>query len=145
MSAKVDCEQLMRASLPFAKHMLQECGEFRPYGAYMKPSGEIVDVGADAGSKYPKSKDSLELLRDSFSTLAREGKCKATAIVFDVRVELPRSAEKSDAIQICLEHADGYSAEVFIPYSEGESTGVVYGEIFAQAGQRDIFGQTESR
>ena len=81
MNGKQDCEQLMNAVLPLAKQMLQEFGPFYPYGTYMKPNGDIVDVGAkDEDTEFPKSTDLLHVLRDSFSELAEAGKCKATRL-----------------------------------------------------------------
>jgi hypothetical protein len=129
--------------MPLAKRMLGEFGEFYPYGGYMKPSGEIVDVGVgDEDDDHPKSNDLLYVLRNSFSEMAATGACKATAMVFDVRVVTPGAEEKSDAVQVCLEHADGYSAEVFLPYRIDQDGRVTYGTMFAQEGKHDIFGRT---
>lgn len=141
MNGRNDCEKLMNALLPLAEQMLRDYGEFYPYGGYMKPSGEIVEIGAqdDEETDHPKSKDLIYVLRNSFSELAHEGKCKATAIVFDVRVNLPEEAKKGDAIQVCLDHSDGYSVEVFFPY-EIENGRLKYGQTFAQQGDHEIFG-----
>jgi hypothetical protein len=107
----------------------------------MKPNGEIVIVGAaDEDTDHPESKDLLAVLRDNFSKLAKAGGCKAIAIVFDVRVLQPESAKKSDAIQACVEHIDGYSAEVFYPY-EVKQSHLNYGKTFAQEGKNEIFGR----
>jgi hypothetical protein len=57
-----------------------------------------------------------------------------TAIVFDVRINLPDTDKKGDAIQICLDHADSYSVEVFLPYEIVESGRVICGAIFADKG-----------
>ena len=143
MSGKSDCDQLMNAVLPLAERMLGEFGEFYPYGGYMKPSGEIANVGVkDEEDDHPKSKDLLYVLRNSFSEMAATGACRATAIVFDVRVVPPGAEDKSDAVQVCLEHADGYSAEVFLPYRIDQDGRVTYGKMFAQEGKHDIFGKT---
>ena len=145
MSGKSDCEKLMNAMIPIAERMLSEYGEFYPYGGYMKPDGEIVHVGAkDEDDDHPKSKDLIYLLRRSFVDLAATGSCKATAIVFDVRIAPPGSKEKGDAVQLSLEHADGYAAEVFLPYQIGDGGSVDYGAMFAQEGARDIFGNAEA-
>jgi len=139
MNGKKDCENLMNAVLSLAERMLRDYGEFYPYGGYMKLDGDIVHVGAkDEDTGHPKSKNLLYVLRDSFTALARAGECKASAIVFDVRIDLPASKKKSDAIQICLEHSDGYSAEVFFPYEIANGQ-VVYGATFAQEGKHEIF------
>jgi hypothetical protein len=143
MSGKSDCEKLMNGVLPLAERMLSQFGEFHPYGGYMKPDGEITHVGAeDEDTEHPKSKDLLYVLRDSFSEMAATGVCKATAIVFDVRVVAPGAEQKSDAVQVCLEHADGYSAEVFLPYQIDQHGRVSYGTMFSQEGKHDIFGKS---
>ena len=142
MNGKKDCEKLMNALLPLVEKMLRDYGEFYPYGRYMKPSGEIVEVGAqDEDTDYPKSQDLLYVLRDSFSEMGKAGDCKATALVFDVRVDVPETAKKSDAIQVCVEHVDGYSAEIFFPY-EIQDGRLNYGVTFAQGGKREIFGKS---
>jgi hypothetical protein len=61
-------------------------------------------------------------------------------MVFDVSVTLPNSDRKSDAIQVTLEHSEGYSAHVFLPYQLVENK-LVYGETFAQRGGTDVFAQ----
>jgi hypothetical protein len=139
MNAKQESEKLMNTLLPLAERMLRQYGEFYPYGGYMKPDGVIVEVGAeDPDADHPKSKDLIYVLRSSFREMASTGQGKAVAIVFDVAITLPRSDRKSDAIQVCLDHAEGYSAEVFFPYQVINHE-VVYGESFAQEGKHEIF------
>lgn len=139
MNPQQESEKLMNAVLTLATKMLKEYGEFYPYGGYMKPSGEIVDVGAaPPDTDHPKSKDLIYVLRSSFQEKARAKQCKAVAIVFDVAVDLPGTHQKSDAIQVCVEHIDGYSAEVFFPY-EIVNREIIYGEAFAQQGKFVIF------
>jgi hypothetical protein len=140
MNAKQESEELMRAVLPLAEKMLRRYGEFHPYGGYMKLDGTIVDVGAgDPDIERPKSKDLIYVLRSSFREMASANQCRAVAVVFNVAVSLPDSNRKSDAIQVCVEHADGYSAEVFFPY-QMIGNEIVYEETFAQAATHDIFG-----
>jgi len=142
MNAKQESERLMNAVLPLAQKMLRQYGEFYPYGGYMKPDGTIVEVGADdPDANRPKSKDLIYVLRSSFREMARSNKCKAVAIVFDVAVNLPKLNRKSDAIQVYLEHVEGYSAEVFFPY-EIVNHEIVHGETFAQEGKHEIFGRS---
>jgi hypothetical protein len=143
MSAKRECETLMNEMLPVAEKMLAQFGEFYPYGGYIKCDGEIVHVGAkEPGTDRPKSKDLIATLKSSFRNLARTDQCKATAIVYDVVVPLPDENRKSDAIQICLDHANNYSAEIFLPYELIDGR-VVYGAMFAQEGKYEVFGKKE--
>jgi len=141
MNAKQDSERLMNAILPFAETMLKRYGEFYPFGGYMKPDGTIVDVGvADSDADRPKSKDLIYVLRSSFEEMARAKQCKAVTMVLDVAVSLPTSDRKSNAIQVCVEHVRGYSAEVFFLYQIVNNE-IVYGETFSQQGKYEIFGQ----
>jgi hypothetical protein len=141
MSSKQDSETLMNAMLPLAERILKQYGEFYPYGGYMKPDGTIVDVGAaDPDTDHPKSKDLLYVLRSSFQEMARSNRFKAVAIVFDVTVTLPNSDRKSDAIQVCIEHSDHYSVDVFFPYRLIDDE-LIYEDTFAQQGNFEIFSQ----
>jgi hypothetical protein len=139
MTPKQESETLLNGVLPFAEKMLREHGEFYPYGGYIDNEGKIVYVGADdPDTDYPKSSDLIYVLRSSFREMVSSSKCRAVAIVFNVKVKLPVSNIESDAIQVCVDHIANYSAQVFFPYriSQGE---VVYGETFAQEGKHDIF------
>jgi hypothetical protein len=140
LNPKHESESLINALLPLAKQMLRRYGEFYPYGGYMKLNGEIVQLGADdPDMNRPKSRDLIYILRSSLQEIAHTKQCKVGALVFDVKVNLPKDNRKSDAIQISVEHAGCYSADIFFPYQivDGE---VVYAEAFAQEGQHDIFG-----
>jgi hypothetical protein len=139
MTPKQESEILLNGVLPFAEKMLREHGEFYPYGGYIDDEGKIVAVGGDdPETDFPKSSDLICVLKNSFREMVSVSKCRAIAIVFNVRVKLPASNMESDAIQVCVDHIANYSAQVFFPYriSQGE---VVYGETFAQEGNHDIF------
>lgn len=141
MTPKQEVEKLMNELVPFARRMLDENGEFYPFGGYMKLDGAIVHVGVEqAGINKPKSADLLQLLKRSFQERARNAECRATAILVDVRIIPPGVSQKSEAIQVSLNHQDGYTAEVFYPYRK-EIDGIVYGRIFAQKGDGEIFDQ----
>lgn len=139
MSApKADSEALMNAALPFAEQMLITHGEFIPFGAAMRTSGEIVSIAGYDGNEHPKSVDVITLMKEGIIAAARRGEYKATAIVYDVRVQIPSTAEKSDAIAISLNHRDNYSITVFVPYKINGGK-LVLGTTFAQKGDSDIF------
>src|ERR1700731_690852 len=109
MNSKEESECLMNAVLPLAKEMLRRYGELYPYGGYMKPDGEIVELGADdLDANRPKSNDLIYILRSSLQEMANTKQCKVAALVFDVKVDLPKDHRKSDAIQVSVEHADRY-------------------------------------
>lgn len=140
-----ESEALMNDLLPLAKRMLEEHGEFFPYAGFMRPGGEIVHVGGKIeGTERPGSESLIELLRSRLMANVLSGCCKATAIIFDVRVTPPGEVEKSDAIQVCVDHAAGFSAEVFLPYSISDASRLTFGQMFAQKGDGRMFGNASS-
>jgi hypothetical protein len=137
-SPKAECENLMDAVLPFAEQILQRNGEFFPYGGALRTTGEIVKLAGYDGSEQPPSADVIRLLKQGFIQGAKSGKYKATALVYNVRVVLPSSGEKSDAIAVSLNHRDNYSLIVFFPYQLNAGK-IAFGEVFAQKGGADVF------
>jgi hypothetical protein len=135
---KADCEILMNSVTPFAKQMLRSHGEFLPFGGAMRPGGELVSVAGYDGDEHPQSSDVIRLIKDGFVEAARQGQFVATALVYDVRMKLPSTGDKSDAISVSLNHRDNYSIVVIFPYKidNGELT---LGDAFAQKGEADIF------
>jgi hypothetical protein len=137
-NAKLESENLMNSALPLAEQMLQKHGEFFPYGQALSVKGEIVEVAAYDGRENPPSADLIRLLNEAFVRGAKSGKYRATALVYDVRVQLPATEVKSDAIAVSLNHRDNYSVVVFFPY-QIQASKVVFGEVFATPGENNVF------
>lgn len=135
---KADCQALVNSVLPFAKQMLTTHGEFIPFGGAMRTSGQLVSVAGYDGNEHPASVDVIALMKDGFVAAARQAEYKATAIVYDVRVQLPSGNEKSDAIAVSLNHRDNYSVIVFFPYKIDNGR-LIFETAFAQKGEGDIF------
>ena|ERR1700744_1804800 len=139
MNAKQDAEKLTKSVLYVADVLLKKFGEFLPYGGYMELNGRNVIVGVkDQNTEHPKSQDMLDALRSSFQQQARAKRCRAIAFVVDVTLRSPGSDRKRDAIQVGIEHRDGYAVNVFFPY-EVVNKKVVYGDRFAEQRKREIF------
>lgn len=130
----------MNDLLPFAKQMLRDYGEFHPFGGTMKSDGEIVHVGATSGEDISAPSALVEILTEGFRSKAREKAIKAAAIVLNVRVLPPGRVEKCDAIEVRIDHHDGYSAHVFFPYRSTDDLGMVFEVPFAARGNPFVFG-----
>ncbi|MBK8068124.1 MAG: hypothetical protein IPK27_10980 [Rhodanobacteraceae bacterium] len=66
-SPKSESEMLLGTALPFAQEMIEQYGEFYPYGAAMEgEDGKIVSVAATTGQDQPSPKELIELLRGHF-------------------------------------------------------------------------------
>jgi hypothetical protein len=104
----------------------------------MKRDDEVIAVAGDTGTEQPPSTEVLEILNDGFIAAARKGEYKATALVADVRVTLPHSGEKSDAISVSLDHLDHYSIVVIVPYKLDHEQ-LTLGETYAERAEQDVF------
>jgi hypothetical protein len=138
MTPKEEVEVLMNEGMKFASLMLSQHGEFLPFGNALKPDGRIVAVGASDGTEHPKSQTLIDLLVDGFKKAVSRGEYTAIGIFFDVRISRPADGKKVDAVQVGLEHKDGYCADVFFPYTVTHGQ-VSLGEIFAQSRDAVVF------
>jgi hypothetical protein len=118
--------------------MLTSHGAFMPFGGAMRADGQIVSIAGYDENKHSQPTDVIALMKGGFVEAARRGEYKATAIVHEVRVTLPSTEEKSDAIAVSLNHRDNYSVVLLFPYKidGGE---LILGTLFAQEGEADMF------
>ena len=137
VAAQEDLDQLLNALLPFAQQMLGQHGEFFPFGATLRVDGELRVAAADAGEARPTAEDVLAAVEDALRADAKAGTITAAGTVANVTVDLGDGP--SDAIVVDLDHADGESVRVFLPYSAGESGGYVYGDLVGGEGDRRFF------
>jgi hypothetical protein len=139
---KADCEIVMNFGLPLVEELLKRHGEFLPFGAAMRPNGEIVCLAAYDGRAVPSLAGSftelIRSLKDAFVAGARRQEYIATALFYEVGVTLPAGSERQDAVAVSLNHRDGYSVVVLLQYKI-EDGSVVYDTPHAQPGEADIF------
>ena len=132
---------LMNELVPFAERMLREHGEFHPFGGKIIGDGRIVHIGADDGEDLPAGQDLIDLMMSAFREEARTDDLQATAIVANVLATPPEHDQMKDTIQIILNHREGYSAQVFIPYTLGEE--IQFGTMFACADDNGVFARSD--
>jgi hypothetical protein len=138
--AHPDFDGLWNVLLPFARQMLEEYGEFHPFGASMGDDGTITMVGAKVeGQDFPKAIDLIEALEATFYDEAERGTIRASGICMDVRVVVAGATEKSDAVQASLEHSEAEPINVFLPYTKDSLGAIQYGTIFASTAEPKIF------
>jgi hypothetical protein len=123
--AQHDLDRLVNAAIPFAAQMLDERGEFFPYGVSLDSAGEERMVAADPeNGERPASAAVLTTLVEGLRR--QRDSLRAVALVADVR--LP----DSDAVRVELEHRDGQAIAVFLPYRKKRlRSGVNLGELRA--------------
>jgi hypothetical protein len=138
--ARPELDRLLNAVLPFAQELLAKHHEFYPFGASIDSNGEISQVNASVGKENPHSQEVLDSLVAAFRERALRDRLRAAAICLDVRTIPPGSSEKTDAISVRLEHADGEAIEVLLPYERDGLARYRYGTLFAIKGECSIFG-----
>jgi hypothetical protein len=129
-----DLNQLLNAMVPFGQQMLEEHGEFLPYGGVMTTSGEITAEAAYEGEE-PSSQKLIEMMTRVFRQRAAAGEIRAAGMFYDCRIIPPGQTEQTNAICASLEHQSGQFVDVFLPYKKGLLGKVKCGQPFA--GKRD--------
>lgn len=137
-AARADCERLLNAVLPMAVELLRRHGEFYPYGGAIGHDGAIVSLAGYDTRAMPPAADLVATLKQGFVQGARAGEYIATALVQDVSVVIPDTRLGSDAVAVALDHRDGYSVVVVMPYTL-KGAEISWGETYTLEGEGDIF------
>jgi hypothetical protein len=136
-NAKEQVEKLMNDLMPFAEKMIREHGEFYPFAALTNHNGKTEMVAQTEGDR-PEPSEVLDSLTVALRKAARNGQCTATCRVVHVALDNPEKGERVDAVQFLLDHAEGYSVEVFAPYRK-EDKKLKFETPFIQPGAAYIF------
>ncbi|UCG46747.1 MAG: hypothetical protein JSU94_14730 [Phycisphaerales bacterium] len=137
--AHPDLDELLNALYGAAREMLAKHGEFFPFGACTDVNGEVALVGGHTGDERPPSQEVIDVITAGLKDRAGKGEIKAAGICFDASVIPPGESRKVDAICARLEHSNGESALVFLPYRKSWFGRTKYGRLFAKQGGHDIF------
>ena len=133
--SQADLDGLVNAALPFATKLLDERGEFFPFGVVVTTEGATELFGADPGlGERPPSSEVQAHIVEGFR-LSRD-RLRATAACADVR--LP----DTDAVMVAVEHLEGPVLTVFLPYQKKRfGRSIQYGDLRASAGQRQVWAE----
>lgn len=110
IQAQEDLDGLLEPALGFAQEMLEKYREFFPFAVVVDQSGEQGMVAGSAEIERPGSSDLIQLIIAGL--VEQRSGLRAAAVVADVR--LPELG--SDAVRLTLEHSEGVSLEVMVPY-----------------------------
>lgn len=106
--AQEDLDGLLDAVLPSAQKTLVERGELLPFGAVVGVDGGIAMLADPCLGEHPSPVDVLEAVYAGARDEAGAG--RAVAVVADVWTM------GGDAVRVELEHRDGVSLVVLLPY-----------------------------
>lgn len=107
-----DFDRLAEVTIAAAQHFLDLNGDFIPFPMAVKADGELALIGLEQ-PQPPTPPDPNEVI-DGIVALFRErsGSVRALAIGADIEI----AAEAMDAIEVRLEHRDGFAITVIVPY-----------------------------
>ncbi len=125
--------------------MLAEFPQFCPFGGYLTATGEVVLSGADHAARDPLKPQALHaLLKKTFRRRARVELWRGIAILSVVNVVSAASGRKGPAIQVSLEHRDGYAVTLWLLHPKRGKV-VRCTPIKERIGTPDIFKNTTRR
>lgn len=107
--------ELLTYCLDFAKVMLDDSGEFYPFGAVLRPDGKVGAVGGFDGHEHPNPQDIYRLLEAGFIKEIQDGSIVAVALTTNVNIPTNYEAPAPDGIRVHLESSD-FSRFIYLPY-----------------------------
>lgn len=106
--------ELVTYCIDFARTMLEEAGDFYPFGATLTNDGKLAGVGGHNGEERPNPKEIYTLLGGSFAVDAAAGKLSAAALAANVSIPTEYSPSSPDGLRVHLE-AEGFSRFIYVP------------------------------
>ena len=135
-AAQAELDKLLDAGLRLAQQNLAKTSEFAPFPLIVDVDGRLLAVDLDTSElgKHPDSVAISDAATAQLKHLARSARC--TALVTNTRL----SREKTDAIEVRLEHRDGAALLVLLPYKRPKFGGnVEFGQLRAFPGEREVW------
>ncbi|HMG75403.1 MAG TPA: hypothetical protein VK582_18035 [Pyrinomonadaceae bacterium] len=134
-----DFDKLLSAVIPIAQAMLKDHGAFVPFGAFITREGEVQLAGGHGDPSHLETSEIMEMYLDAYREAAGDGSFTSTALCVDVRIQVPGRLEKTDAIQIMLEHSGGEALNAFMPYEKQAESDITYASLFATPADPRVF------
>ena len=134
-----DFDKLLSAVIPIAQAMLKDLGAFIPFGAFISRDGEVQLAGGEGDPSHLETEEIVEMYLEAYREAAGDGNFTSTALCVDVRIHVPGKLEKTDAIQIMLEHSGDEALNAFMPYEKQGQSEVNYAPLFAAPAEPRVF------
>lgn len=143
-----DANDVLNASVSYAKRMLRRYGEFGPFGFAMNQEGDVKMEAIAQQDMPPEPAMLLDLLQQQLAERAKRGSLRAAASASNVTMQKASAEGYTDAIMVDIEHESGYCVKAFVPYriTGGQFFGffprvVRFGAIRTQEGVARLFAR----
>lgn len=130
---KIDTQKIIEHSFDYAKELLEETGEFYPFGAYLDKKGQIHPLEFELDKKnMPTNGQVIEGLTKYCTSEMEEGNIIGYGITFEAGVQMHEEEEPINTIAIDIVLSDdGVQPVYYFPYTKVGSDNVEFGETFA--------------
>lgn len=136
-ASRAERDSILDTCVRFAQQMIDDRGEFFPFGVSLRGDGLVMDAAYDEGENAPDLAVAVRRLVAEHRAEARAGGLRACGTTMDVRVTDADGVEQ-DAICVDIEHRTADPVRCLLPYERAGDT-VEYGKLFAVRLAPDIF------
>ena len=129
-NSNIDFQELVKHCKTLAEKLLiEQEGEFFPFGAKISQEGNLTHCGLFEGDDFPLSETIIKNLKHVLMQELTEGVIRSFAISFDSKVKKDENSEKVDAIAIeCLSKEALENTTYYVPYKFTESKKLIFKE-----------------
>ncbi len=118
---QADVDRILDSALQVARANLGHASEFMTFALMTDGSGRVLEMTADDAlrKKHPNAQALLNQTVTQLRQMANISRC--SAIVSNTRI----AAQKTDAIEVRIEHRAGAALMVLLPYTRARFTGAL--------------------
>jgi dihydropteroate synthase len=134
--ARADVDQLVDSGLAVAKSRLQTLAFFPPVPIFANGQGAIMQVAHDP-SLLGRKATATEVADDAVEQLKKvRDSARGVALVTSTHL----AKERTDAVEVWIEHREGIAVSVILPYQRPTLGGVItFGQLRAFAATRRVW------
>ncbi|MCF6170048.1 MAG: hypothetical protein L3J66_03620 [Bacteroidales bacterium] len=128
-----ETQEIINHSFEYAKELLEDTGEFYPFGAYLDRRGQIHPLEFETDKRnMPTNGQVIEGLTKYCREEMKNGKMRGFGITYSAGVQLHEGEDAIETVAIDITLASGEIAPVYyLPYNITGTGTTEFGEIFA--------------
>lgn len=133
---RADLDALLAAALRIAQQEIEQVAAFDPFVLVVGSDGRMLSAEIDRSQlgRHPESEELAQAATDQLVGLAAS--VRATALAMTTRL----AKERSDAIEVRLDHREGTSLVVILPFKRPKFGGrVEYGDTTSFRGAHEVW------
>lgn len=134
--ARADVDRLVDAGLAVAKSRLQTLALFPPVPVFANADGAIMQVAHDSTALGRRAK--ADAIADDAVRQLQKVKASARGVALVTSTHLAK--ERTDAIEVWVEHHEGVAVSILLPYQRPTLGGVItFGQLRAFAAPKRVW------